>query len=249
MCFSKTKNNTDISTNDAKCQNADFIEPSVLSSIDSEYIKNDNKNIYIILDNGHGENTPGKRSPDGKFREYKYARLIVDRLFSELTELGYSAIKLVPEEYDVSLSERVKRANSIKAGLSKEQKCVLVSVHVNAAGMGDKWYGATGFSVYTSKGQNNSDLFATCIWDAAKETFNEYDVNMKLRKDACNDGDPDYEENFTIIYGANMPAVLTENFFMDNRGDVEFLETERGKEIVVEYHKRGIMDFVEFMSW
>ena len=35
------------------------------------------KNLYVILDNGHGEDTPGKRSPDGKFREYKFNRVIV----------------------------------------------------------------------------------------------------------------------------------------------------------------------------
>ena len=28
--------------------------------------------MKILIDNGHGENTPGKRSPDGRFREYKY---------------------------------------------------------------------------------------------------------------------------------------------------------------------------------
>lgn len=209
----------------------------------------DNKNIYILLDNGHGENTPGKCSPDGKFREYRYTREIVNRLKKELEEYGYNAIALVPEEYDVSLSERVKRANNIKSNLSVDQHCVFISVHVNAAGNGDKWYGATGFSVYTTKGQNNSDMFATCIWDAAGEVFNEYDVNMIRRKDTYCDNDPDYEENFTVIYGVDMPAILTENFFMDNRGDVEFMETERGKEIIVEYHKRGIMDFIENMVW
>jgi len=29
------------------------------------------KNIKIVLDAAHGEEVPGKRSPDGKFREYK----------------------------------------------------------------------------------------------------------------------------------------------------------------------------------
>ena len=31
-----------------------------------------NKGMKILIDNGHGINTPGKCSPDGKFREYKY---------------------------------------------------------------------------------------------------------------------------------------------------------------------------------
>lgn len=40
--------------------------------------------IKVLGDNGYGVETPGKRSPDGRLREYKYAREIaasvVDRL-------------------------------------------------------------------------------------------------------------------------------------------------------------------------
>ena len=32
--------------------------------------------MKILIDNGHGVETPGKRSPDGRFREYAYNRLI-----------------------------------------------------------------------------------------------------------------------------------------------------------------------------
>ena len=30
--------------------------------------------MKILIDNGHGENTPGKRSPDGSLREYAIRR-------------------------------------------------------------------------------------------------------------------------------------------------------------------------------
>ena len=36
--------------------------------------------MKILIDNGHGENTPGKRSPDGTFREYAYTREIADEV-------------------------------------------------------------------------------------------------------------------------------------------------------------------------
>ena len=43
--------------------------------------------MIVILDNGHGSNTPGKRSPNGVLREYAYtreiARLIKEKLESE----------------------------------------------------------------------------------------------------------------------------------------------------------------------
>ena len=62
-----------------------------------------NKKDYIILlDGGHGVNTPGKQSPDGLLKEYAYAREIVKRIFNSLKELGYEPYILVPETDDVS---------------------------------------------------------------------------------------------------------------------------------------------------
>lgn len=40
--------------------------------------------MVILLDGGHGIQTPGKRSPDGKLLEYKYTREIVDLIIKEL---------------------------------------------------------------------------------------------------------------------------------------------------------------------
>lgn len=103
--------------------------------------------MKILIDNGHGHNTPGKRSPDGKFREYAYNREISKRTVADLIDRGYDAEILVPEEYDVSLEERVRRVNARCLALGKTN-VILVSVHVNAAGNGSKWTNATGWSVY-----------------------------------------------------------------------------------------------------
>jgi len=54
--------------------------------------------MKILIDNGHGSDTPGKRSPDGKFLEYQYNRIIATRVVSELVDCGYDAELLVPEE-------------------------------------------------------------------------------------------------------------------------------------------------------
>ena len=45
--------------------------------------------MKILIDNGHGENTPGKRSPDGRFREYKYNREIARAMLEHLQLRGY----------------------------------------------------------------------------------------------------------------------------------------------------------------
>lgn len=36
--------------------------------------------MKILIDNGHGKETPGKRSPDGRLKEYAYTREIADRV-------------------------------------------------------------------------------------------------------------------------------------------------------------------------
>ena len=66
--------------------------------------------MKILIDNGHGLNTPGKRSPDGKFLEAIYNREIARRVVADLRDRGYDAELLVPEEEDIPLKERVRHA-------------------------------------------------------------------------------------------------------------------------------------------
>ena len=99
--------------------------------------------MLILIDNGHGHNTPGKRSPDGKFLEYAYNREIATRIVADLKDRGYNAQLLVPETEDIPLSERVRRINTRCNTLGKSN-VILISIHVNAAGNGTKWLNATG---------------------------------------------------------------------------------------------------------
>lgn len=68
--------------------------------------------MLILIDNGHGLDTPGKHSPDGKFLEATYTREIARRVVADLTDRGYNAQLLVPEPEDIPLSERVRRINT-----------------------------------------------------------------------------------------------------------------------------------------
>lgn len=206
--------------------------------------------LTVILDSGHGNNTSGKRSPlidfaynknftsveNGRFREYRFNRRITKAAIPKLKALGFNVIELVPEENDISLSTRVKRINEYCAKYGAGN-CVMVSTHVNAAGSEDKWLNARGWSIWTTKGTTNSDKLATCIYEAAlahignDKTYTDQFINEKVQKPIrtdFSDGDPDFESNFTIIYGANCPAVLIENLFQDNKGDVQYLESHNG---------------------
>ena len=194
--------------------------------------------MLILIDNGHGHNTPGKRSPDGQFREAFYTREIAKRIVADLTDRGFTAQLLVPEEDDIPLSERVRRVNTACNTLSKSN-VILISIHVNAAGNGSKWLNATGWSCYTCKGQTTSDLIAASFYEAAKKNF----PGKRIRTD-YSDNDPDWEENFYILRHSLCPAVLTENFFMDNLSDLKYLQSRVGKQAVVDTHVEAITEYL-----
>ena len=194
--------------------------------------------IKILIDNGHGVNTPGKRSPDGRFREYAWAREIARAIVADCKDLGYDVELLVPEEYDVCLSARCYRANCWCERLGK-RNALLVSIHVNAAGKGDRWYNATGWSAYTSKGQTRSDKLADCLYKQAGLWL----PGHRLRMD-YSDGDPDIESDFAILKKTACPAVLTENGFQDCEESLLFLESNEGKEAIIGLHVDGILDFI-----
>ena len=196
--------------------------------------------MKIFIDNGHGLMTAGKRSPDGQFREPFYNRELARRVVSDLRDRGLDAELLVPEDDDISLAERVRRVNAACFLLGK-QNVILVSIHVNAAGNGSKWLNATGWSVYTCKGQTASDMLAECLCQAAIKNF----PGRRIRTD-MSDGDMDWEEGFYILRKSLCVAVLTENFFMDSRSDLEYLQSRAGKQAIIDTHVEGI---AEYLSW
>ena len=194
--------------------------------------------MKILIDPGHGRNTAGKRSPDGRFLEYKFNRQVSNLIVADLLDKGHNAQLIVPEETDISLQERCQRVNNLCRQLSPE-KVLLVSIHANAFGDGHEWTKPSGWSVYTSKGRTKSDSLATCLAEAAKK----YLPNMKLRAD-FSDGDVDYEESFFILRRTLCPAVLTENGFYTNENDLRFMESQTGIRAFADLHVEGITEYL-----
>ena len=143
----------------------------------------------VLFDNGHGQETPGKRSPmwkDGRqLFEWEFNRDMVCRIILKCYHAGIRVVKLVPETSDVSLEERCKRANMWYDRCNGN--CVVVSIHANAGG-------GTGFEVYTSPGQTKADPIATKLIEQLQQDF----PKIKMRKDMV-DGDPDKESQFYIL--------------------------------------------------
>ena len=194
--------------------------------------------MKVLIDSGHGIDTPGKRSPDGQFLEYLWNRQVADMLLERLVSMGIDASLVVTETNDVSLRNRVNRVNTIcnKVGASN---VLLVSIHANAAGNGSSWQNAKGWSCYTSKGKTQSDQVAECLYEAFEEEFPE----RKIRKD-MSDGDRDWEENFYVLEKSRCPAVLLENFFYDNREECAWLLQEETKRRIASAAAKGIAKYV-----
>lgn len=221
------------------------------ASTESVVIENEQSGFVsdfkILVDNGHGDNTPGKRSPWSAhgvepkldFYEYKWNREISVPIVEELRKRGYDAEILVPEITDISLTERYQRVNKVCKDLGAN-KVILVSIHSNAAGRGDKWMTAQGWSAFTTKGNTKSDTLAEFLYDEAEKNFE----GRKIRKENS-DGDRDWESNFTIIYKSLCPAVLTENFFYDNEDDVKYILSEEGRNAVIKTHVDGIINYIK----
>ena len=178
----------------------------------------------ILIDNGHGAETPGKCSPDGRLREYAWAREIARRVRGKLKSLGYDARLLVPELNDVSLRERVRRVNNVCIGAGSGN-VLLVSIHVNAAGW-TAWV--------APKASQRSRQLASL--------FNTEAVRLNLKGNRSRE--PFFTGNFAILRDTKCPAVLTENMFQDNRQDVDYLLSEHGKYEITELHVNAITQYI-----
>ncbi len=165
-----------------------------------------------IFDSGHAGlingfyETPGKRSPNwecGIFYEGMGNRWAVNRLIELCDRAGIPYYHVSPELYDVSLQERVKRANDIYA---VNKNVYFLSIHHNAGG----GHGIEGF---TSIGETTSDKIAEVFLQNFKADFAH---DTTLRTDVS-DGDLDKESNFFVLRNTLCPSVLLELEFMDSK--------------------------------
>lgn len=192
--------------------------------------------MIVLIDNGHGSNTSGKCSPDKSIREYKYTREIAAELEKQLKNKGITAIRIVTEETDVPLTQRVSRVNTICREFGSKNCCV-ISIHLDAAGSDGKWRSARGFSVRVAKNASSkSKKLAKLLYEQAEA------LNLKGNRSVP--PEKYWVQNLAICRDTNCAAVLTENLFQDNKDDVAFLLSKEGKEAIVQLHLKGIMNYI-----
>lgn len=195
----------------------------------------DKKQFLVLLDNGHGQETRGNMSPDLRIREYRYARDLVAEIHSMLAAEGYNVEIITPEENDVKLSERVNRANRHAYNVGVKN-CLLVSVHLNAAGNGSEWCKAEGWQVCVGlNASSHAKELAGYLSDEAARFFKVRQPERFVKY---------WAQNLAICRDTAMPAVLTENLFMDSRADAERLQSREVFGKLVAVHCLAIKKYI-----
>lgn len=182
--------------------------------------------LKIMIDAGHGVNTAGKRclkSLDSKeTREWTLNNRDANHLMTVLSgyECDVARADDVTGKVDVSLSERVAKANNWKAD-------VYISLH-HDAGLGGRSGGGTTVYYYSSKVERltQSKELYNCVIEKTGLAGNR---SSKVKK-----------HGFYVIKNTSMPAFLIENGFMDSPTDVPVILTEEHSRKTAE----GIVNFL-----
>ena len=169
----------------------------------------------VVLDAGHGGHDPGAQS--GGLREKDLTLDIVKRTINKLKKYNVKVIATRTTDKFISLSGRANIANKNKADL-------FVSVHINSGG-------GTGFEsfIYNGSIQSSTKSFQNTLH---KAIMNKISVNDRGKKSA----------NFAVVRETNMPAVLTENLFVD--GDNKSLNQGSVLDNLAQGHADGIAEFL-----
>jgi N-acetylmuramoyl-L-alanine amidase len=162
----------------------------------------------VILDAGHGVDTPGKRSPVWKDRtqlfEWEFNRYIVDKISQYLTASRIANIKLITTDKDIPLPERSNLTNTLYHKYKKDYFVYLYSIHGNAY----KEEKVNGIEAFTTVGLTVCDTIADItLQELAKLGWNmRYNSKTKLNKDL----------DYWMLRRTDCPSVITESGFYTN---------------------------------
>lgn len=182
--------------------------------------------VKIALDAGHGKNTSGKRSPDGKVREWYINEAVRKKVESKLKDYENVSILTVSDKSgntDVSLSQRTRKANEWGAD-------IYVSIHHNAFGSGG-WNSAEGVEtfVYTSRPKESLRLAQYVQDELVKRT------GLKNRGVKAS--------NLHVVRETKMPAILVEGGFMTNKEEAALMQTDKYQDQMATAIVNGIDKF------
>lgn len=171
----------------------------------------------VFLDPGHGGSDPGAVANGLKEKDVvlKIARYTRDYLTKNY---GNVTVRM-SRDSDVypSLTQRANVANAWGADL-------FVSIHINAGG-------GIGYEDYVYNGGVSNDTFK--LQNALHTEISKLFGTNRGKKRA----------NYAVLRQTSMPAVLTENGFIDNKSDARFLKNDSNLRKLGEAHAKGIANY------
>lgn len=201
----------------------------------------------IVLDFGHGGVDRNGRYTTAPYKMFKFPNgelayegqinrriggLVKMYLLSYFPMLNIVTTVKVDDVRDIALSHRVRVCNSFPAA-----ETIFVSIHSNAS----PTHKGTGFEIYTSRGQTESDNLANYIGRSVQSFYEQ--VNLMLRFD-FEDGDLDKEKDFYVVKKSNCPAVLIECLFFDNYHDFTLLKSPAFQRDLAWFIFMGIINYL-----
>lgn len=168
----------------------------------------------IILDAGHGEDTPGKCSPKWQkgeqLFEWEFTRDIVEQCSIILNNDKYDSEILVPEKKDITIRERAERTNEIH----KAKESIFISIHGNAAPNEDSIPSGIETFYYSKAGK----VFANFLQDELVSTlqWKDRDIRKAYQRIKNKEGKRITIYKIAILKLTDPVAILTENGFYTN---------------------------------
>lgn len=193
--------------------------------------------LLIAVDDGHGMETAGKRTPlfeDGTFmRENEFNRAVVDKLIVHLQRNDFDVLHVSAGDADVSLKTRTDLANNTKDNGFGRPADAMISVHANA--MGSTWNPkAKGIEIFYRNGYKDGKKLALNIQEYLVKGTPLINRGLKTN-------------NLHITREAKMPAVLIEGAFMDNPDEALLLKSDEYRSECAEEIARGLCLFFEII--
>jgi N-acetylmuramoyl-L-alanine amidase len=180
----------------------------------------------IAIDDGHGMETPGKRTPlfsgtTTYMHENEFNNAVAQMLKTNLEKCGFNTLMVAPGNTDIPLKVRTDTANNAKADL-------YISIHANA--LNGRWGEQRGVSTYHYPNSRESNLAAIIIHRQLIKGTKQKDRGVLTA-------------DFHVLRETTMPSVLVECAFMDNIEEAKLLMSDAFRRECADELTKGICEF------
>ena len=190
--------------------------------------------MRIVIDPGHaGRNVdPGAVNRAMGLQEADVALQVSRLIESQMVAAGHE-VKLTRTEWEQAETDDL----SFRSAMANEWGAELfVSIHCNSAASSS----AAGYEVWTSPGDTQGDVLATCIYKQIAAEFPD-----RAGRTDYSDGDPDKESRFYVLVHTDSPACLVELAFISSDEEAALLADAKWQGRYAKAIARGIEDYVD----